>query len=57
MPGGAERLHAAAVGVERVIVGGRDVIVGGPYTGDRAGVLLRSGRDTDTVTVPAGAAA
>ncbi|HEY3833670.1 MAG TPA: amidohydrolase family protein [Acidimicrobiia bacterium] len=57
MPAGAERLHAAAIGVERVIVGGRDVCVGGAFTGDRAGQLLRSGRDTDTVTVPGGATA
>ncbi|HEY1739956.1 MAG TPA: amidohydrolase family protein [Acidimicrobiia bacterium] len=51
MPGGAERLHAAAVGIERVIVSGRDVVVDGAFTGDNAGTLLRSGRDTDTVSL------
>ncbi len=49
MPGGAERLHATATGVDRVIVAGRDVVVGGAFTGVCGGTVLRSGRDTDTV--------
>jgi N-acyl-D-aspartate/D-glutamate deacylase len=55
LPGGTARLFAAAVGVRRVYVNGRAVAVDGELTGDLAGGVLRSGRDTRTVTVPAGA--
>jgi N-acyl-D-aspartate/D-glutamate deacylase len=55
LPAGGERLHANARGIEHVIVGGRVVVERGALTGERAGTLLRSGRDTETVTVPGGA--
>ncbi len=52
LPAGGERLHADARGMEHVVVAGRTVVSGGVFTGERAGTVLRSGRDTETVTVP-----
>jgi N-acyl-D-aspartate/D-glutamate deacylase len=52
LPGGGERLYAEAVGIEAVYVGGRSIVMGGEFTGERPGTVLRSGADTDTVTVP-----
>jgi N-acyl-D-aspartate/D-glutamate deacylase len=54
LPAGGERLYANARGIEHVIVGGRAVVHAGEFTGDRAGTVLRSGRDTETVSVPGG---
>jgi len=54
LPGGTGRLFAPAVGIERVLVNGRTVAAGGTTTGDTPGGVLRSGRDTYTVPVPAG---
>jgi len=55
LPGGTARLFAAATGVERVLVNGRTIVAEGRSTGDTPGLVLRSGRDTATVGVPAGA--
>jgi N-acyl-D-aspartate/D-glutamate deacylase len=55
LPGGTARLFASATGVHRVCVNGRSVATDGALTGDVPGTLLRSGRDTRTVPVSAGA--
>lgn len=54
LPGGNERMFAEAKGIARVLVNGRDIVVDGKETGELPGKVLRSGRDTETVTVPGG---
>ena len=51
LPGGGERLHAGSTGVHRVFVAGREVVRDGAMTGELPGRVLRSGRDTETVTL------
>ncbi len=46
LPGNQSRIFAESFGVERVMVGGEDVVVKGKTTGTLTGKLLRSGRDT-----------
>jgi N-acyl-D-aspartate/D-glutamate deacylase len=53
LPGGAGRLYSEADGVEQVIVNGRILAEHGKPTGDMPGTLLRAGRDTATVPLPA----
>jgi N-acyl-D-aspartate/D-glutamate deacylase len=54
LPGNAGRLYAGALGVEKVFVNGCLAVDAGQPTGELAGTVLRSGRDTETV--PASAA-
>jgi N-acyl-D-aspartate/D-glutamate deacylase len=49
LPGDAPRLYSDGIGVEKVLVNGRVTLDGGKATGDLAGTVLRSGRDTYTV--------
>jgi N-acyl-D-aspartate/D-glutamate deacylase len=53
LPGGASRIYAEAEGVESVIVGGVEIVHSGELTGKRPGKVLRSGRDSQTVGIPA----
>jgi N-acyl-D-aspartate/D-glutamate deacylase len=50
LPGGSKRLLAGSVGIDRVFVNGVLSIADGQPTGARAGTVLRSGRDTESVT-------
>ena len=53
LPAGAARLYADATGIEHVVVSGVPIIQGRRYTGATPGSVLRSGRDTYTVSIPA----
>jgi N-acyl-D-aspartate/D-glutamate deacylase len=46
LPGGAGRLYAGSQGIDHVLVNGRPIVTDGVVTPQRAGTLLRSGRDT-----------
>ncbi|HEY2303578.1 MAG TPA: amidohydrolase family protein [Acidimicrobiales bacterium] len=54
LPGDNLRLYAEADGIEHVFVNGREIVTGDHFTGESGGTLLRSGRDTETVTVTGG---
>jgi N-acyl-D-aspartate/D-glutamate deacylase len=51
LPDGSPRMTAASTGVAHVFVDGVETVTDGEPTGARPGRVLRSGRDTDTVTV------
>ena len=51
LPGGAARLYSEPAGVEHVVVNGTEIVgPGATFTEARPGTVLRSGRDTETVT-------
>jgi N-acyl-D-aspartate/D-glutamate deacylase len=50
LPGGAGRVYGGAVGVHHVVVNGVPCVDGEELLEARPGTILRSGRDTDTVT-------
>jgi N-acyl-D-aspartate/D-glutamate deacylase len=52
LPGGCGRLTSEAIGIEHVLVAGTGIVEDGILTGARPGTVLRSGRDTDTVSPP-----
>jgi N-acyl-D-aspartate/D-glutamate deacylase len=51
LPGGTSRLVADSVGVRHVFVSGVETVRDGAATGALPGHVLRSGRDTDTVSM------
>jgi N-acyl-D-aspartate/D-glutamate deacylase len=51
LPGGGERLTAGSRGVLGVYVAGEEVVRNGTVTGRRPGRVLRSGADTETVSL------
>ena len=55
LPGGQGRLYADSSGVARVFVNGIPTVVDGQATDALPGTVFRSGRDTETVTIPADA--
>jgi N-acyl-D-aspartate/D-glutamate deacylase len=50
LPANAARLYADAIGVKHVIVNGREIVRDNRFLGEFAGRVLRSGRDSYTVT-------
>jgi hypothetical protein len=50
MPAGAGRVYGEAEGINHVLINGVETVRNGEILTARPGTLLRSGRDTDTVT-------
>ena len=51
LPGGGWRLYSEATGIDATIVNGVEIVRDGKVTGDTPGTTLRSGRDTESVSV------
>jgi N-acyl-D-aspartate/D-glutamate deacylase len=51
LPGNSARLFAESTGIRRVFVNGEPIVVDGRATDARPGTILRSGRDTRTVSI------
>jgi len=51
LPTGAPRLYGGANGIDHVLVNGAEIVDHGEFTDARPGTLLRSGRDSETVSV------
>jgi N-acyl-D-aspartate/D-glutamate deacylase len=54
LPAGSSRMYADAEGINHVMVNGSEIIANGRYLGAPAGVILKPGRNTYTVKIPAG---
>ena len=54
LPGGGERLYAESIGVAHVFVGGTEIVRDSELLDALPGRLLRSGRDTVTITASGG---
>jgi N-acyl-D-aspartate/D-glutamate deacylase len=52
LPGDSARLFAESTGIVQVIVNGQTIVKDGKPTDARPGKILRSGRDTNTVSLP-----
>lgn len=53
LPGGAGRLYCEAEGISHVFVNGALIVHDNELTGATPGTIMRSGRDTETVPIPA----
>jgi N-acyl-D-aspartate/D-glutamate deacylase len=53
LPGEEGRLYAEAEGISRVLVNGATIVNDGKHTGATPGTVLRSGRDTANIILPA----
>jgi N-acyl-D-aspartate/D-glutamate deacylase len=53
LPGNEGRLYCDAVGIQRVMVNGQTIVDQGKHTGAKPGIVLKSGRDSYTVKIPA----
>lgn len=54
LPADGLRLYSESTGIEQVLVAGELIVADGALTGALPGTVLRSGRDTQTVAIPAG---
>lgn len=52
-PANAGRLYCEANGIDRVFVNGQEIVRNNELTGATPGIVMRSGRDTETVPIPA----
>ena len=52
LPAGGSRLVCGNTGIDHVIVNGVPMYEFGEYTGSLSGKVLRSGQDTETVSIP-----